>query len=213
MYICSFIEDKATFFSNTIIVHLNDKNLNLDLNDYIIGVVSAEMPALFNDEALKAQSVASRSYATSKMTNNYIEISSSINDQVYLTNYELKEKWNDDYNKYYQKIAIAVSQTSNKVIKRDNNILKTYYFSMSNGYTENSQNVFKENTFTSVSSPYENENLNNFIVKNTFEESEIMDILNITNVNIMDIVYNDTHHVEKIVVNNKEYEGTEFIKR
>src|SRR5574344_753828 len=120
-----------------IIVYVTDKNLSLDLNDYIIGVVASEMPALFESEALKAQAIASRSYALSSIYNNTITIGSSINDQVYQTNYELKNKWQDKYNDYYTKIKDAVTATQNLVIKRDNKILKAYYFSMSNGQTEN----------------------------------------------------------------------------
>ncbi|UKI29352.1 MAG: SpoIID/LytB domain-containing protein [Clostridium sp.] len=33
---------------------MKDRNLYLDINDYVFGVVAAEMPALFNDEALKS---------------------------------------------------------------------------------------------------------------------------------------------------------------
>ena len=110
------------------------------------------MPALFNEEALKAQAVAARSFATSKMENNYLELTSGINDQVYSPIYKLQEKWQSDFDKYYQKISECVKLTNNEVIKRNNKILRTYYFSMSNGYTENSQTVFNDTTFTSVKS-------------------------------------------------------------
>jgi len=38
----------------------------LDLEEYVVGVVAGEMPASFEEEALKAQAVASRSYALFK---------------------------------------------------------------------------------------------------------------------------------------------------
>ncbi len=40
--------------------------INLSLEDYVIGVIGAEMPAEFNTEALKAQAVAARTYALKK---------------------------------------------------------------------------------------------------------------------------------------------------
>ena len=51
-------------FSDTeeISVLINDEVVKMDIDDYIIGVVSAEMPASFEQEALKAQAVASRTY-------------------------------------------------------------------------------------------------------------------------------------------------------
>lgn len=213
IFISSF--NKATFlFSNNeknIVVHLTDLDLYLDLNDYITGVVASEMPALFNEEALKAQAVAARSFATSKMENNFLELTSGISDQVYSTNYKLKEKWADDYNKYYNKISDCVKTTHNEVIKRDNKILRTYYFSMSNGYTENSQTVFNDTTFTSVKS-LENEDTPNYKVQKTFSSSELNKLLNVSSIDIQNIERSETNHVKSITINNKTYTGIEFRK-
>lgn len=213
IFISSF--KKTTFlFDNkdkNIIVHVKDLDLYLDLNDYISGVVSAEMPALFEEEALKAQAIASRSYAAASLNNNMIEITSTTNDQAYFPNYKLKEKWQDEYSKYNNKIKEAVLATNYLVIKRDNKILKTYYFSMSNGYTESSQTVFKENTFESVVSPEDETNKNYKVVKK-FTLEEFQKIFNSNEIIIGDITRNDTNHVDKIIINNKEYTGIEIRK-
>ena len=213
IFISSF--NKATFlFSNNeknIIVHLTDLDLYLDLNDYITGVVASEMPALFNEEALKAQAVAARSFATSKMENKFLELTSGISDQVYSPNYKLKEKWAEDYSKYYNKISDSVKSTHNEVIKRDNKILRTYYFSMSNGYTENSQTVFNDTTFTSVKS-LENEDTPNYKVQKTFPSSELNKLLNVSSIDIQNIERSETNHVKSITINNKTYTGIEFRK-
>lgn len=213
IYISSF--NKIAFFCNTnetnIIIHLKDLDLYLDLNDYITGVVASEMPALFETEALKAQSVASRSYALSKLTNNVVEITSSINDQVYSPNYKLKEKWKQEYNTYYQKILNLVNSTTTEVIKRDNKILRTYYFSMSNGYTENSQTVFSENTFQSVPSE-EDPTIVNYKYKTTFTEEELKEKLNLTSITIDKIERNETNHISNITISNKQYTGIEIRK-
>ena len=190
IYISSFKVKETTFFNNdtskvisktnknskTVIVHVKDKDLYLDLEDYVTGVVAAEMPALFDEDALKAQAVASRSYAMSSVMNHIITISSSISDQVYKTNYELSDNWQGNYDKYFKKIQEAVRETENLVIKRDNKILRTYYFSMSNGYTENSLAVFNENTFESVSSSLE-QKLSNYLKTVTFTKGELCKLL------------------------------------
>lgn len=213
IFISSF--KKTTFlFDNkdkNIIVHVKDLNLYLDLNDYITGVVSAEMPALFEEEALKAQAIASRSYAASNLNNNLIEITSTTNDQAYYPNYKLQEKWQEDYSIYNTKIKNAVLATNNLVIKRENKILKTYYFSMSNGYTESSQTVFKENTFESVISPEDETNKNYKVVK-TISKEELQKIFNSNDIIIGNITKNDTDHIDKIIINNKEYTGIEIRK-
>lgn len=213
IYISSF--NKAAFLNKTndsnIIIHIKDLDQYIDLNDYIIGVVASEMPALFETEALKAQSVASRSYALSNLTNNIVEITSNKNDQVYTPNYILKEKWQNNYQTYYQKISSIVTSTTTEVIKRDNKILRTYYFSMSNGYTENSQTVFSENTFQSVISN-EDQNITNYKYTTTFTEEELKSKLNLPTINIEDINKNETNHVSTITISNKTFTGIEIRK-
>ena len=225
IYISSFKVKETTFFNNdtskvisknnknskTVIVYVKDKDLYLDLEDYVTGVVAAEMPALFDEEALKAQAVASRSYAMSSVKNHIITISSSISDQVYKTNYELSDNWQGNYDKYFKKIQEAVRETENLVIKRDNKILRTYYFSMSNGYTENSLAVFNENTFESVSSSLE-QKLSNYLKTVTFTKNELCKLLKLDDINIQNIKRNETNHVDKIIINNKEFTGVEFRK-
>lgn len=212
IYISSF--KKTTFLfptkSQNIIVYLKDKELYLDLDDYIFGVVSAEMPALFEEEALKAQAVAARSYTLSSLNDTrVIEITTL--EQAYKNNYELKDKWLENYDNYYKKINNIVTTTTNEIIKRDNKILKTYYFAMSNGKTENSKTVFNESTFTSVISP-EDENNKNYKVETIFTEEELKEKLNIETIKIDNIERNDTNHISKITISGKEYTGIELRK-
>ena len=71
---------------------------NLNIDDYLIGVVSSEVPVYFEEEALKAQAVASRTYALKQMENNKdknYDVTSDIMSQVFSTNDELKEKWKE----------------------------------------------------------------------------------------------------------------------
>ena len=208
---------KTTFFNNnpskkTILVYLKDREIFLDLEDYVLGVVSAEMPALFDNEALKAQAVASRSFALSKIKNNIIYITSTINDQVYYDNLILSERWKDNYDIYYDKIHKAVKNTEGQAVSRNGKILKTYYFSMSNGQTESSQEVFKENTFDSVDSPYENSSLKNFEYALTISKGDLLNKLGLTSFLINEINRNETNHVKNIEISGKTYTGVEFRK-
>ena len=65
-------EDKIIVEETNLFVklHFNDSVINLDLEDYVVGVVACEMPASFDDEALKAMSVAARTFALYKLNNN-----------------------------------------------------------------------------------------------------------------------------------------------
>ncbi|MDD4187470.1 MAG: stage II sporulation protein D [Bacilli bacterium] len=195
-------------------INITDKNLSINLEDYVIGVIAGEMPALFEEEALKAQAIAARSYVLSKNSLENIEISSTINDQIYLTKEEMQNKWRENYQIYYEKIKEIVKKTENLVIKKDNKILKTFYFAMSNGYTENSRTVFGDDGITSVESNWETEALKNFKVTVEYSAEELSKKLNIesNNLDITDININKTNHVDNLKVNNIIFSGIEFRK-
>lgn len=215
--ICSFLlKKKAVFFSekpkhNTVIINVKEKNLYLDLENYVVGVVAGEMPALFQEEALKAQAVAARSYVLSKEKDGNYEVSASTSDQVFLTSYEMKEKWQNDYDEYYNKILNAVKKTTGEVLTKDNKILKAFYFSMSNGYTENSKDVFGEDLTQSVESPFEI-SLSNFEIVKEFSKSELLEKLGVDNLNIENQQISETKHTSSIIIGGKEFSGIEVRK-
>ena len=215
--ICSFLlKKKAVFFSekpkhNTVIINVKEKNLYLDLENYVVGVVAGEMPALFQEEALKAQAVAARSYVLSKEKDGNYGVSASTSDQVFLTSYEMKEKWQNDYDEYYNKILNAVKKTTGEVLTKDNKILKAFYFSMSNGYTENSKDVFGEDLTQSVESPFEI-SLSNFEIVKEFSKSELLEKLGVDNLNIENQQISETKHTSSIIIGGKEFSGIEVRK-
>ena len=185
----------------------------IDLEEYIVGVVAGEMPASFEIEALKSQAVASRTYAMYNLETNAKNLETTTDDQVYIDVEEMKTKWENDFDMYYKKIKQAVKQTEGLVMKQNNKLFKSFYFAMSNGYTEDSQLVFGESNLESVSSPWDNETLNKFIVDTTFKKEELEKLLNIKEIEIIEIISRDkTNRVSKIKINDKELTGVEFRK-
>ncbi len=174
------------------------------------------MPALFEEEALKAQAIAVRSYVLSKNNNldENIKITSTINDQVYISKDEMVAKWGINYNQYYEKIKKQVIDTKQLVLKKNNKIVKSYYFSMSNGYTQDSQKVFGDDSLKSVESKWENDSLSNFIVSIEYSQEKITKLLNLSeeNISITNINRSNTNHVDNLKVNNILFTGIEFRK-
>jgi len=202
--------------NNDIIVKIknvdNNEVTNINLEEYIIGVVAAEMPALFEIEALKAQAVAARTYAYYKINHNdkNYDLLNDINDQSYITEKEMKEKWQSNYQEYYKKIEMAVSDTKNEIITYNDQEILAYYFSMSNGYTEDSSLVFGEKPYLeSVESLWEDNSINNFEVTTTFEKKEFCDLLNIecNEIKINNIKRSNSNRVSNININGKDFSG------
>ncbi|MEE0840094.1 MAG: stage II sporulation protein D [Acutalibacteraceae bacterium] len=118
----------------------------ISARDYVIGVVAAEMPALYSEEALKAQAVASYTYALYKKQENtgkdYDLTDSHITDQSFITTAQMQEKWGEGYSEYLEKITLAVESVLGKTVKYDGKYALTVYTAISSGKTEDAKNVW-----------------------------------------------------------------------
>lgn len=213
----------TTLFNTKANINVKDTDTNkitsIELEEYIIGVVAAEMPASFNEEALKAQAIASRTYAIYKMqtSNGDYDVVTDVSNQGYITKEEMKDKWGSEFNKYYEKIKNIVNDTKGKIMLYNDEVIEAYYFAMSNGYTEEAGLVFSENKdyLQSVKSIYEDENLKNFEVKKEMTKDSICKKLEITcdDLNISNVVRSDTGRVNTLKINNISFKGTEVRKK
>ena len=211
--------ETAYFNDEEIEVTIKDSTSNeetkLNLEEYIIGVVAGEMPASFEVDALKAQAIAARSYALSKIntaTTSY-DLLTDVTNQVYITTTDMQKKWGSDYEYYYNRIKDAVLETKDLVMEYDGEVISAYYFAMSNGYTEDASLVFGEthDYLESVDSTWD-ENVNNFEVTTTFSKEEFCEKLSLdrSNIAIENVVCSATNRVNSITTNNQEFKGTKI---
>lgn len=201
---------------NTLAVNVlkNDEIINIDLENYVIGVVACEMPASFKDEALKAMAVAARTYALYKMKkNNKYDLTATTKDQCYITIDEMKNKWKNNYEKYYNKIKKDVYSTEGEYLTYNGDVIIAFYFSISNGYTENVENVFSQKLdyLVSVDSSFDSK----YSYKESEKEIKLKDFLNKlgikdTKIEKISIERYNTGRVKTIKVNNKLFKGTNF---
>lgn len=216
------LEEKIVLEDNKpqVLVSSNKDKSNpytIDLEEYIIGVVAGEMPASFNMEALKAQACASRTYAMYKMKNlnNYV-LSTTINDQVYLTIEQMKSKWGSDFDYYYNRVKQAVEETKGQVITYNDDLIIAYYFAISNGYTDNATNVFNEDRsyLVSVESNWD-KNYQSYSSNRTMLKSNFCNKLGIScdTINISNVVRDTNHYVRNITINNKNFTGKEIFNK
>ena len=104
----------------------------LGIEKYLSSVVGSEMPAKWPLEALKAQAIASRTYALKQKGNPIYDIDSTQKNQVY----------NGLESRTY-KTARAVRSTRSLVLTYKNKLINALFHSSSGGMTENSQDVWK----------------------------------------------------------------------
>lgn len=209
---------KEEVIDNNIYVNVRRNNGNIEkyeLEEYIIGVVGAEMPASFNKEALKAQSVVARTYALKSIKNNK-QLTSDNSTQNFKDNNELKKMWGSNYNTYYNKIKSAVLETKGLYLSYNNDYVDAVYHSTSNGNTEDSVYVWGNSVpyLKSVSSEYDNTNKNyNSTITLTYNEisNKLKNSID-SNTKFNIISRTSGNRVKEIEINGTTYSGVEFRK-
>lgn len=136
--------------SSEISFRLKDKDSgeisNISARDYILGVVSAEMPASYHTEALKAQAVAAYTFALWRKEENKKEAFDITNDsnldQAYIDKSGRAKKWGDKEGEYTEKILSAVDSVLGQTVTYKGKIALTLYTAISGGKTENVKNLW-----------------------------------------------------------------------
>lgn len=149
----------------------------LSLEEYVKGVVAAEMPIRFELEALKAQAIAARTYAVRSTNYGAVAIEASTRQQVFKSFAEREEAWGktDVAASYEEKLEEAVSKTAGKVLLHEGELITAMFHASSNGQTESAENYGGRSVayLQTVSSPEKLEQVQKF------EVSELNELLGV----------------------------------
>ena len=119
----------------------------VELDTYLCNVVSAEMPADFEEEALKAQAIVARTYTIYKIKNKKHDNADICDDsnccQAWISKEDRLNKWNEEQREAnWQKIENCVKATQGKIITYNNEPINAFFHSNSGGKTEIPVNVW-----------------------------------------------------------------------
>ena len=200
----------------------------LPIDEYLYGVVSSEMPANYEVEALKAQAIVARTYTIYQIMNNSGKhpgadiCDNSSCCQAWISKDERLSKWApEEAESNWNKIVDAVNSTSGKIITYQNKPIIAFFHSNSGGKTESSLNIWGgidypylksvetagEEGYTQYSSEakFTKEELLNKL-KEKYEDCEI----DYSQENCIQILeYTTSGRVKTIKFGNKEIAGTE----
>lgn len=120
----------------------------LNIEDYVKGVVCSEMPLNFNKEALKAQAIVARTYATGHVLKGGCskyggDVCDTVHCQVYTPKEEKISQLGGIGESRWALVEEVVSETQGMVLSYEGDLATgAYYFSTSSGRTENVEDVF-----------------------------------------------------------------------
>lgn len=204
--------------------HETNKTEKLNIDDYVVGVLSAEMPASYDTEALKAQSIAIRTLAFLAMEqkrgcNGCDVCSESTHCQAFADVEKRKTMWGSDFDKWQSKIDAAVYDTRGVIMTYNNDPIEVFYHASSNGMTEDSQAVFSmaRPYLVSVESP--DVDLNSDIKRFTYHSfasllNKSISGLKLSEKNIENNIKITSHtksgRVDTLEINGKAVSGVKF---
>lgn len=164
--------------------------LEVPVRDYVIGAVCAEMPATFEVEALKAQAVASYTYAERQCLSARgdtalcgADFSNDSNKyQAYYTLSQIQTFYGDGFDVYYPKVEAAVDAVLGEYLTYEEQPIIAAFHSMSTGQTENAQAVWGSEVpyLVSVSSESD-QNAPHYLESVTVTADELADLFTASN--------------------------------
>mgnify|MGYP004599626249 CR=1 FL=1 len=199
------------------------------MDEYLLGVLRAEMPASFELEALKAQAVAARTYTLHKMAQGAIARhpdADACDDITCCKAYETAEDaasgWGAGALYYEEKLARAVSETDGEVILYDGAPILAVFFSSADGSTQGAGDVWMNDLpyLQKVDSAGTEELVPNYYSVATFTAAEFKSLVLAAKPDadlsgspegwIRDIVRNDSDYVASVTVGGVKLRGNDL---
>jgi len=174
-------EKLCTDSERTVTVLVDGEPKKMSVYDYLVNVISAEMPVSFEPEALKAQAVAARSYLQWSMQSgskheNADICSDSSCCQAYLTTEKLRESWGDKFDTCIKRIESAVAETDGEYLCYKGEPALAAFHSSSEKMTEDSSYVWNELPYLkSVDTPESESDVPNFVSTVSLSELDFRD--------------------------------------
>jgi stage II sporulation protein D len=207
--------------------------LELPLETYVMGVVAAEMPAEFKLEALKAQAIAARTFIvrrlaakdTSGVPSGEADVTDTISHQVFIPPEQVKADWTRlGKAKELEKLEQAVRESRDAVMTYQGQAITASFFSTSNGYTENAEDVWGNVVpyLKSVDSPWDKQLAPGFKETVTMKRSEILQKMNLDAVPVTTenggswikvLSTTKGHRIKEIQIAGETFSGPEVRKR
>lgn len=130
-----------------------ERAVDMEIGSYLKCVVAAEMPAYFEQEALKAQAVAARTYLYSHIAeaqkgnvaerhNGAVVCTDSTHCQAYISEEKCRANWGDSADEKWDKVSSSVDETAGEIMTYNGDIISAVFHSTSSGATEAAVDVW-----------------------------------------------------------------------
>ena len=201
----------------------------MDMGTYLLGVLRAEMPASFEEEALKAQAIAARTYTLYRIRGggsaNHPDADACDDHtccKAYLSAEQAAANWGSMAVYYEEKLARAVRETDGEVLLYDGVPILAVFFSSADGSTQGAGDVWLNDLpyLRKVESPEDEALVPNYYSTASFTAEEFKslvlraypnaDLSDDMSTWVSDIVRNDSDYVASVTVGGVKMRGNDL---
>ncbi len=196
------------------------------MGDYLVGAVAAEMPALFESEALKAQAVSIRTYIMNLENDGNAKHPDAdvCTDpsccKGHISEETMRQNWGDDFDANFDKIKTAIAETDGEYLIYNGEIIQAVFHASSEGSTEASSAIWADVPYlVSVDSPETAEAVPTLVTKEEFTADELFNIILTAYPEAQfqddfhswlgEITYTDSGRVNELIIGNITLTGDE----
>ncbi|MBR2448000.1 MAG: stage II sporulation protein D [Clostridia bacterium] len=190
----------------------------MSAKDYLFGVIAGEMPALYEEEALKAQAVCAYTFALWRQKANndkpYDITDNFKTDQCYISREAALKKWGSNAEEYAKKIEKIINETENQMLTYNGDIILSVYHAVSGGSTESSKNVWgKDYPYLQSVDSVGDKLAKNYISEVTVDTAKLKTLLGADEISgnpFTDFARTEAGTVKTVKACGKEYKGSEI---
>ena len=132
------IPTDTTVDTTNVKVKKDDTELELPLEEYCIGRMAKEIPADYEEEALKAQAVIVRTSVYKSIKEGGTQV---VLEDDFWTEEEMRQQWGSSYSGHYRKMQNAWNDTEGQVVMYGENLANTPFTRLTNGNTRDGKEV------------------------------------------------------------------------
>ena len=201
----------------------------MDMGTYLLGVLRAEMPASFEEEALKAQAIAARTYTLYRIRGggsaNHPDADACDDHtccKAYLSAGQAAANWGGMAVYYEEKLARAVRETDGEVLLYDGAPILAVFFSSADGSTQGAGDVWLNDLpyLRKVDSPEDETLVPNYYSTASFPAAEFKSLVLRAYPNadlsgdagtwVRNIVRNESDYVSSVTVGGVKMRGNDL---
>lgn len=197
------------------------KNLNMDAEEYLVGMLAAQISPTYEAETLKAQAILARTYLYQAMNGNTV-IGADALGRKYLSEEEMKAAWGDEhYKAYYQKLFDAVQETQRMTVTYEGAYIDPLFHECSAGMTRADLSgscpyLARVDSSTDTEAPgytqMINVSINEFLAKINQNDELKQVTVSADTVAAMQVAKDGSGYVTQVVLDGQTFRGDEIQK-